>query len=198
MARKGKNKRKQKKYSKKQFVEIICSNCNICANVGKPIFCYNSIYKLNPKRFTQVLKNLLKIRSHFKELDLPVSDIGINQFAETFCNVGICNNQFSAFCPLLPDCHDIFTAQIDDESKPTSIKHKVIKLKQKYKSKKKRSRYVCSAYPTFFSSNDEKFKATVERILHGDNIIKQNNDKESVSTAEELPDRKTESKKPQV
>lgn len=195
MARKGKNKRKQKKYSKKQFVEIICSSCNICANVGKPIFCYNSIYKLNPKRFTQVLKNLLNLRHHFKELDLPVSDIGIDLFTKAFCHTGICDNQFSAFCPLLPDCHEMFIAQIGDESRPTSIKHKVTKPKQKYKSKRKRSRYVCNAYPTFFSSNDEKFKATIERILNGDNIIKQDNDKKSDTKAEELSDRKAESKK---
>lgn len=194
MARKGKNKGKQKKYSKKQFIEIICSNCNICNNIGKPIFCYNSIYKLNPKRFTVVLKNLLNIRSHFESLDIPVSDIGIDDFARTFCNTGICNNAYSAFCPLLPDCHEIFAAQVENENKHTSLKHKVTKFKQKHKGKRK-VRYVCQAYPTFFSSNNEKFKATVERILYGDNIIKQDNDKKPTGATKELSHRETEGKK---
>ncbi|TET61124.1 MAG: hypothetical protein E3J47_05820 [Candidatus Stahlbacteria bacterium] len=125
----------------------------------------------------------MNIRKHFKAIQLPVSDIGIEQFSETFCHTGVCNNISSnALCPLLPDCRDIFTAQIENEGKATSLKHKVTKFKQKRKGKRER-RYVCQAYPTFFSSNNEKFKATVEKILHGDNIIKQNNDKESAGKA---------------
>jgi hypothetical protein len=195
MARKGKNKRKQKKYSKKQFVEIVCSACNICENVGNPIFCYNSIYKLNPKRFPTVLKNLLNLRSHFEDLNLPASDLGIDQFAETFCNTGICGNMFTGFCPLLPDCHDIFISQVDDEHKPISLKHKITKFKQKSKINSKKRRYICHAYPTFFSSNNKKFKDTVERILNEDNVIKQNSNKKSTKEVKELSHSVAEDKK---
>ncbi len=194
MARKGKNKRKQRKYSKRQFVEIVCSNCNMCANKGDPIFCYNSIYKINPKRFGTVLGNLMRISKHYKDSDLSASDIGIEQFSDTFCHTGVCSNSFSAFCPLLPDCHEIFSAQVEDKEKSIPLKHKVTKFIQKSKGRK-RARYVCHAYPTFFSSNNDKFKATIERILHGDNIIKQDNDKKSADEAEELSCGKTQSKK---
>jgi hypothetical protein len=194
MARKEKNKRKQKKYNKKQFIEIICPACNICKDIGNPFFCYKNIYKKNPKRFASVLKNLINIRRHYNMNNFDVGDINVEQFSEVFCNTGVCNNMFNAFCPILPECHDIFRAQINNESRASSLKHKVIRLKQKHK-RKKREIYVCSAYPTFFSSNDEKFKAKVKKILNGDNIIKQDSNKESDGKAEELSHRNVEGKK---
>jgi len=192
MARKGKNKRKKKKYSKKQFIEIVCSSCNICANIGKPIFCYDSLYKINPKRFSKVLKNLLNMRKHFRKSYLLADDLEVEKFSKIFCHTGICNNSYNTLCQLLPDCYDIFIAQVENKEKSMFLKPK---LTQKRKVRKNR-RYVCHAYPTFFSSNDDKFKATVERILHGDNIIKQDNNKEPGTKAKKLPCRETESKKP--
>jgi len=194
MARKGKNKRKQKKFSKRQFIEIVCSGCSVCQDIENPFFCYNTIYKSNPKKFVDVLKNLINIRNHLELSNQLVGDLEVEEFAETFCDTGICNNIFNVFCPTLPECHTMFKAQANSEGKTQSLKHKVAKFKQKVNARKRR-RYICHAYPTFFSSNNEKFKADIERILHGDNIIKQDSNKESAGKVKELSRRNIKGEK---
>ena len=191
MARKGKNKRKQKKYNKKQFTEIICPTCNICRKQTNPFFCYKDIYKKNPKRFETVLKNLINMRRHYNMNSLDIDALDIEHFSKAFCNTRICNNMPSAYCPILPECYDMFMAQLDDKTRTPSLKHKIVKLRQKSKRK---TRYVCSAYPTFFSSNNKKFKDKIERILYGDNVIKQDSNKESDGEAKELSHRDVEGK----
>ena len=48
---KSKHKNKNKIYSEKQFLEIICPSCNICDKDHDPEFCYYEIYKHNPEQF---------------------------------------------------------------------------------------------------------------------------------------------------
>jgi hypothetical protein len=54
---------------------------------------------------------------------------------------------------------------------------KIGKAYVRYKNKKKR-RYVANPYPTFFCSNNDKFKEAVKIILHGDNYIEQDKGEE--------------------
>lgn len=160
-----KSKRKKHKYTKKDFIAIYCSQCKICKNNNpNPIFCYDVIYKQNPKKFSEIFKQLLKsgkwlmskitvTQSNYqKALDLA--------FRETFCVDGRCKRKIKIntnclsknVCVNSTECFFNFKQQINSGSCC------------KIKKRKKNNRYIPEAYPTFFCNNG--FKKEVMEIVN--------------------------------
>jgi hypothetical protein len=169
--RKGRKKRKLK-YSKSQFGEIICSGCRLCSLVD-PDFCYCK-YKADPKTFMDYTYGVLR--------NPTISGKTTNSIlAEAFCDK--CGNikQSSSniiTCRDFPKCSDAFDMQLDGlQSIGAQCAHN-LQFGKKYKNaKKKKKKYICSAYPTFFSS--EGWKDEIRSIIDGDKNNEQNRSEES-------------------
>lgn len=200
MARKGKKKRKKNKsrpYNKKQFTEIFCITCGLCDKQKDPSFCYIELYKHEPKEFVNgVWKNLQDVAGYLRSLGRPYSSISVEQFQNIFCAPGLCWNGSATegmACDNKESCYEMFRSQMGAakmiiHDSPHTVRPPVVKgtegkaTKSIYTSRRKdrkKSRYVCSAYPTFFLSKDPEFREVVKKILHGDNHIEQDKDKES-------------------
>lgn len=199
MARKGNKKRRQsskksrKNYTKREFCEVFCPTCLICKDPSAEV-CYSALYKYEPKRFiNQVFSNLIEISSVFEAMGRSLKSMSIEQFAHVVCRTGICHNgnsEEAGRCDALSDCYKAFMNQMgienssiihEDEKNVISFKKtegKNISSRTRKKKKKKESRYVCTAYPTFFAKNNEEFQAAIRKILYGDNNQQQNTDKE--------------------
>lgn len=162
--KKKKKNRSKKSYNKKQFVEILCQQCNVCESVN-PSFCYD-VYKRDPITFVNdCYMGLLKLRMQLDNVGGNLNIIDMSKFRETFCHVGICGpNNFVNKCAHEKLCFDSFINQISGKH----VKSKSLKHINK-KSKQKKERMVFVAYPTFFSSDNEEFKAKIGAILNDGN-----------------------------
>lgn len=202
MARKGKNKNKKKasrrRYNQKQFTEVFCTSCNICHKNANPAFCYVELYRHEPKVFvSRVYNNLVDVRHYYESSGKIISGIGLEQFANMFCITGICHNGNSdkgLKCPAREDCYRLFRSQLgasghilihdnpsevrEAVSTGSRAKDYVIYNKKKNRRKKRSGRLVVQAYPTFFSSQNEKFQEAIKAILNGDNNIEQDKGEE--------------------
>jgi hypothetical protein len=161
MAKKKKNKKKQKqlRYNKKQFADIICQQCGICKFLD-PTFCYEA-YKLNPKAFMdKCYMALLKLGLCLKKTS---GNVELIRFQEVFCYSGLCgpNKQFT--CMELAECFNEFKKQVNGEESGKNFSAK--KDKKQRKRERRHEDTIVVAYPTFFSSDNEEFKAKIEEIL---------------------------------
>jgi hypothetical protein len=205
MARKGKKKKKnskvKKNYTKKEFCEVFCQTCLICENPS-PILCYGTLYKLEPKQFVKsVFNNLVDVHEYYMATARSMRLMSIEQFQNVVCATGICFNgdTYSGMaCDRKTACYKEFQTQLGLEStvgivhehgdtvlefKNQKSKKSPLSYKKKKKKKKKKNRYVCESYPTFFCRQDEAFKATVRRILYGDNDNQQDSNSELSASA---------------
>lgn len=173
LKRKKKN-RKNQKYTKHQFSEIYCPNCEICFHKPtNPIFCYNELYKEDPKRFFRdCLTGLIDLKL---ELEKTGEDISIEKFREVFCH-NFCERDVDwPDCGVLTDCLRLFKGQINGKAVDKSKK-----ARHKRKHKKKKEKYICQPYPTVFTSDNEEWQAKIEEILsNGNNNREQNKIEES-------------------
>lgn len=181
MARKGKHKRKlkAKNYSKKKFKNIFCSVCRLCDSKSSPDFCHASIYKSNgPIFISAVYPNLIGAYEYYLSAGKPISSITLEVFSNIFCVTGACTNgtpMHAASCPSHETCYQMFLKQLAQAPAPPEK----TTTKRKNKSKKReRKRAVYASYPTYFSRNDEEFKESVRKILHGDIDNEQDKDQE--------------------
>jgi hypothetical protein len=220
MARKGNKKRRQEKkksqknYTKREFCEVFCQTCLICKNPTAEV-CYSALYKYEPRRFiNQVFRNLVDIAAVFEAMGRSLKSMSIEQFAHVICRTGICHNgdgMEGGKCIALDDCYKAFMAQMgvekssivhEEEKNVISFKNtegkNVSSRKEKKKKNKEKSRYVCTAYPTFFSSNNEKFQAAIRKILYGDHNQQQDTDKELPGGDTGAASRHAEGGKPEV
>ena len=159
--RKSKKNRKQKQYNKRQFVDIFCATCDLCLHDEvDPFFCYQESHQQNPTGFSNVYKNLLKVKDWLHERGITATSIDINRFEAIFC-YDLCTD---ADCELLDSCYEAFQNQIKGDSPPEG------KGKQKKRPKK---RHVFKPYPTVFTSDDEDWKNKIEEILADGNSDRQ-------------------------
>jgi hypothetical protein len=205
MARKGKNKKnrkvKRRRYNQKEFREVFCISCGMCHKNVNPVFCYVELYRLEPRRFVNfAYKNIVDVRRHFESTGKLLGSMSVEQFANIFCITGICHKgdfNKGLACPTREDCYKLFRSQmgvgshmiihddLDSVKKPVNVGGvRLINNRKKQRRKKRQHRYVAQAYPTFFSSQNEKFQKAIRTIIDGDNNIKQDKDKESAGLHE--------------
>ncbi len=175
----NKKNKKQKHYNKKQFIDIFCTNCNLCLHDPvNPFFCYEESYRLNSKGFsTSCYKNLLAAGSWLSERGDTAVSMDVGRFEAIFCD-SMCE---SYNCELLSSCYETFQDQI----KGNGPQEKERKNEKKGRKNKKKKRYVFKPYPTIFTSDSEDWKNKIEEILaDGDNNRQQDKTEEGSSRAE--------------
>lgn len=150
---------KKHKYSKNEFINIVCKNCGLCKNIGNPVFCYTTIYKNHKRKFIRkVFPKLLALRkrqnSSGKLLYAANLDNIESVFKQTFVKDNFIKHK-NAFKYLIT-----FRAQLNDDADIT------IKIP---KSKKKRQKYIAKAYPTFFSNDRGGLQEEINRALSSKN-----------------------------
>lgn len=160
-SKKNKNSKKRNFFSRKNFVTIICKQCNLCKQISNPTFCYDSVYRTDPHNFIQnFYKFLLDYKTEENKEFKQLHEITKQSFAKKLCPK-ICSNVKNGLeCILLPGCYEDFIDQLleyDDSLK-------------KPKDKKR----ICKSLPdvpstTSFFSQDKNFIKKINRILYGDN-----------------------------
>lgn len=163
----GKKKKKDKKkrrgmYNKAQFHDIVCQHCSLCS-IYNPTFCYEQIYKQSPNRFMFYCYGaLLGMRYSFEKKGFSPKDIGITDFRMVFCHSGICTGSPQYACTDALECFKEFKGQ---------IKGKFIGKLGKSIGRfiREDKEYLYKAYPTFFTNDNEEWKAKVKEILESDN-----------------------------
>lgn len=205
--RKGrKKKKKQLKYRKTQFIDILCNGCEICGDYVEPEFCFGLCYKSNPRAFLDHSYRMLCKR---KEWPFCTGAIGDSRtlknevllFEEVFCKSGCCEPEYVGncrehpfpttlpemkLCRYMNDCMQMFQLQVSDsrseevaeERNHTPSSSRKAKNKKKRKRKQK-NRKVVEVYPTFLSSDRDDFKKEIHRILYGPNNHKQTGNAQS-------------------
>lgn len=175
--RRKKKQRNRKLYNKKEFINIFCDSCGICA--GDPTFCYEEIYKENPQLFlTKVHKHLKEVRDWNKLMRMEGIRIPLDagQFRYAFCtaleNMNACGID-TTNCPHLGTCYAVFQEQVFGERHNTHSKRRLKKKKQKAK------KYIAKPYPTLIISKDEKWKKFVKDTLSDGNIDREQNKTET-------------------
>jgi hypothetical protein len=189
MARKGKRKKNQSKsYTKKEFKEVFCSACGMCQDAD-PAFCYEYLYKGEARRFVNgVFRNLTDLVAFMNSRCRALSSMSVEQFSSAVCQTGICyqgNVDAAATCSTIDKCYQDFRKQMGcknsvvvHENQDQILDFGPKKKRQKrHKKGKKKGKLVFQAYPSFFVSGDEEFRATVRRILYGDNDQQQDSNK---------------------
>jgi hypothetical protein len=178
--KKKKNRKGEYKYTKKQFVDIYCTNCGLCElNPPDPIFCYEELYKSNPNKFLEhCFINLIELSRKLKEAGFSGKDVTIKHFFNIFCLL-FCRKET---CELIPECYTVFKKQIN--SRAVSKANKRRKNKKKRKSKKN-NQYICQPYPTIFTNDSKEWQNKIENILsNGNNNREQDKVKESTKQSE--------------
>jgi len=185
--RKGrKKKRKQYKYGKNQFIDILCFGCDVCGDYVEPDFCFDYCYKNSPANFiNKIFPRLIRLREwpfqSDKMADHRTLKNEVRVFKKTFCNSGCCTSEYEnkGQCKYLWECMAKFREQIQDSRDPEEriVSHvpRFVKTKKKRKKKQKQKKVVVQPYPTFVMSGSDAFKARVRRILYGKtNTVKDN------------------------
>lgn len=170
MAKKHK-KKKNKRYSKKQFKNAVCADCPICKGVPKnPDFCF-PMYNDDPYLFiSEILPMLEKVGNKPDSWPFDTKD-EVNLFETTFCYSCICRGDWTSgeeneMCPLIPDCMEEFTLQVKNTKGHS---------KNKKKKRDKKTKYIRKdPTPTFFCSSKEGFREKIEEILKTNAACKNN------------------------
>lgn len=149
--RKKKNKKLKRrfKYSKHEFMDICCRQCQICADGVDPAFCYPKVYKQDPKKFMLEIFGLLLVihdeilngtHQSGKTPEKEAAEI----FNRVFAKIDFSNRKKAR--------RDFYCQMLDQTP-----------LKAQGKKKKKKQRYVVQPYPTFFCNPEfmEEVKATI-------------------------------------
>lgn len=214
--KKKKNKKIKKNYNQKEFVEVFCQTCLICQQDVKPLFCYNGLYRHEPKPFiSKVFNNLIDIHASYQAIGSSMKAMSVEQFQNIVCRTGICFDgdcYASASCDQRDTCYKDFMTQqgipnpglimesnVADliEFKNNKPRKGFISYGKKKKHRNKR-RYVCTPYATFFSRENADFQAEIRRILYGDNDQQQDTDQELSPDDTGTADRHTEGGEPKV
>jgi hypothetical protein len=159
---KKKGKRKKHIYTKAEFLDIICTRCGLCKELGNPLFCYDNMYRLSKKVFIKkALPRLLEVSSWQKQSGLPYhsrNNVDFEYaFKRIFCLSGVCGSK-EANCENLLGCMMIFRNQLSN----TNVSNK-IKINIKKKNKKA---WHPRPYPTFFTNDNDEWKEEIRRIVN--------------------------------
>jgi hypothetical protein len=172
MSKKKHKQKPPKVYSKKQFSNFICGQCQICPYYTEPEFCFEEVYKHNPKGFMEkVYPHLLDIKRTYRDSAKHVSMMTKEEFKKKICGACACfdNRKDCEDCCDSSDCFDTFMDS-------TTGLHIAVTTKEK--KNKKKNKYVPVPYATFFSSSKKGFQEEIQKILYGNNNSKQNKNKE--------------------
>jgi hypothetical protein len=173
-------KRKNKKMlTKWDFTGMLCTQCMLCREGTEPEFCYQHVYKQNPKRFIElVFPRLLKAGERIMDGDFdgeanPAKEMN-KLFDFVFSIVHFQNrnaaridfaNQVTA-PTFSPSSRKKTDKQLAREERTAKRKAKKAK-----KGKKGKKRYIVAAYPTFFCSGG--MKEEIRSIIDADNYQQQ-------------------------
>ena len=193
MSKKSKLKRKKYEYTRDEFIQIVCSKCGLCKSPIVPEFCYNCVYKDNPKKFTKIiLEQLFDVRHWLSNAGYPsialCPDESIQFILQTiFCSSDFCGKSpgEEQQCKAIAGCLHSFRKQIkgldnnlaifndacDNILKGIQPAKNVIDY-QSFRSKKKAKQIykhiaTIPRTPTFFCN--ESFKKEIGEILDGYN-----------------------------
>ena len=189
MGKRSKKKRKQYRYNKKQFINMLCRGCNLCGEYVEPDFCYDVCYKNNPYDFINgIYKSLIRMKEwpfqSGKKNTLRTLENETRIFQEIFCGSGCCTPQFDEEhgdqCVHLYECMSLLRWQIEDSVDPDEVvtSHVPRYTKKKKKTKSKGKKVIVEPYPTFVMSGSDAFKARVRRILYGKKTHTDSNDQQ--------------------
>lgn len=161
MSKRSKKRAKQrrKQYNKKEFMSIFCSNCGLCNN---SLFCYNKIYKKDPKTFLEhCFKQLTKISWWPSNTDY--NSVGttteILKFQQIFCSANVCKNVCKITLKQETCCPHIFKCIAEFRSTDNNT------LINKKKKRKKNKKYICEPYVTFFNNDRKEWIKKIEKIF---------------------------------
>lgn len=168
----GKSNKRKYKYSKPEFIGVICTRCGLCPEGTNPSFCYDEVYTDNPKRFIKSsFKNLIEIKRWLinagHQLAKNCRDDDIEYLFQTsFCDSNYCNMmpELGEKCVYFSNCLLAFKAQLKNKTpKIVPIKHN----KRGKTKKKQKTRYIPQPYPTFFCNKN--MEQEVRTIVDGNN-----------------------------
>jgi len=174
MGKKSKKKRKNYKYTKTEFVDIICTKCGLCPEGTDPVFCYNDVYVNNHKKFIKVIfKNLIEVKrwlvniGHSDPTFCPDEDIEYI-FKMSFCQSDYCKQRPLANhnCAYLAGCIGAFRGQIKNPNNQIMLLNEY--RNRKKKEKKNKNSYKQQPCPTFFCKPG--MEDEVKKIINGNNI----------------------------
>lgn len=163
-------------------MDICCSKCMLCKVGTDPTFCYEQIYKKEPKLFIKtIFRRLLEMNKWLlnqsqggkKEYEEELEYI----FKNSFCKDGFCNDGVYGQCKKTANCLLAFKSQLTSGPRiNVRVRNTNYEAKpKKSKKEKRKDRFVAKPYPTFFCN--EPFKTEVEGLLiNEDYDIKQNKD----------------------
>jgi len=153
-------KKRNKKMDKHKFKLAICTSCDICAYGFKPKFCFNKVYKKNPKKFmAHVPKMLIEHNELIQAIahsNPTANAMAGAMFQKVFCEAEACHGcEREAY--QIAKCLNTFKIQASGGT------NSLIVSKRNKKNKKRKPKI--PAVVTIISSNNEKFLKEVDRIL---------------------------------
>lgn len=122
--------------SRKKFRKLFCRRCGMCGPTANMRFCYNNIYKLGPKIFTETIFPLMqknKNRLEIMSKQLLVADFqDLQLFRTIFCLPNVCAGCCGDNLSDVKSCHAVFCSQVNRSIMRSNIhKNKTKKIKPK-------------------------------------------------------------------
>jgi hypothetical protein len=165
-------------YTKNEFIKVICNKCGLCKSTVNPEFCYESVYKDNPKKTIKViLEQLIEMRNWLINSGYTINtcpDEHIRYILQTiFCASDFCGQlpKDDHQCKNIDGCLYAFRHQIKNTNANNLIifNNKCNKILDfnKFKTKQKKKIKKIVHLPTFFCNSS--FKKEIGEILDGDN-----------------------------
>lgn len=190
----SKKSKKKQQYSRYEFMDICCEKCMLCSANTSPIFCYDLVYKQNPKRFiSHVFKNLMDITSRIANgeeyCSTDLKDEAAKIFDKAFHDVYFSDKEKSRDLFIEQVCanrgknyYDSYSVENEHTSGICNNLKK--NKKQKRKENKKKSKFVVEAYPTFFCNPG--FLEEINILLNANNDKQQNDPEECAGEPEAI------------
>lgn len=159
MGKKKKRDKKNKIYTKKQFINIICTYCGICGYTSfNPTFCYEEMYKKNPSAFMEhCYVHLIKLKMESESRGFALTIVNQHELKEIFCCSDVCGRKAGAYCEHVLVCLKKFRDQMFGTGSARTRRNK------------KKEKFICAAYPTFFTNDNEEWKNEIKGILEDGN-----------------------------
>ena len=160
-------------YNKTEFQNILCSNCSVCDDYSiSPEWCY-ALYKLDPEEFLQkCYSKLVKLSSwSMGSSGLENKNLELQMFRSLFCKADLCRTLWTNGeapggdnCLNTQDCLKQFLGQISP-SGTGFIPNSVARPKTGKRNKRKKEKYICQPYPTFFISGRTGWEEEIHTLL---------------------------------
>lgn len=166
-------KRKNKKLlTKWDFTGMCCSKCMLCREGTEPEFCYQHVYKQNPKRFIEaIFPRLLNAGDKIMDGDFDGDADSAEEMNKLFDFVFSIVHFQNRNAARIDFANQITAPTISPSSKKKTDKQlsreQRTANRRAKKGKKKAKRYIVEAYPTFFCSSG--MREEIRNIIDADN-----------------------------